>query len=527
MIGARVPLMRNQALIGMGLFVVALWAAWQVGGKIAADDLRTLAFAAVGFAGCTVSVLILRNWRSGFYVFIVWLLFEDLVRKYLGNNAVLFFGKDFLALLTYVSLFAAIRKGREKMFRPPFLLFLSFFFWLGVLQVFNQNSPSILYGLLGFKLYFYYIPLMYVGYALIRSDEDLRKFLVLNAGLACVIASLGIAQAILGHTFLNPTTLAPEISELGQLDRVTPLSNQILSLPTAVFVSTGRFSMYLIVETILMIGAAGYLLLYTHRNRKLIFLAIGLLGGGALFSGARSAAVYCSASTLVLAVGFLWGAPWRWRQAHRLIKAVRRSFIVAALGLSAILLIFPVEAGSRIAFYTETLNPNSSAFEVGNRTWDYPIANLMGAFTRPNWVMGNGIGTASLGTQYVAKILGERAPDLWVEEGYGQLIIEMGIIAPFVWLLWTAALLYYAWGVVRRLRQTRLFPIAFAIFWYAFLLLYPFTYGGLSPYQNFVCNAYFWLMVGILFRLPEILAAPPLPLAAPSGRQRARGGFQF
>jgi hypothetical protein len=527
MLSARVPAMRNQALIGMSLFVIAIWVAWEIGGKIAANDLRTLAFATVGFAGCAVAMVILRNWRSGFFVFLVWLLLEDLVRKYLGNNTALFFGKDVLALLTYISLFAAIRKGREKVFRPPFLLFLSLFFWLGVLQVFNQNSPSILYGLLGFKLYFYYIPLMYVGYALIRNDEDLREFLVLNAALAGVIASLGIIQAILGHSFLNPTTLAPEIRELGQLDRVTPLSNQLLSLPTAVFVSTGRFAMYLILATILMIGAAGYLLLSTRRNRNLVFIVIGLLGGAALFSGARSAVVYCSASTLVLAVGFLWGAPWRWRQAHRLIKAIRRSFIVAALGLSAILLIFPIEAGSRIAFYTETLNPNSSAYEVGNRSWDYPIANLMGAFTRPNWVMGNGIGTASLGTQYVSKILGQRPPDLWVEEGYGQLIIEMGIIAPFLWLLWTGALLYYSWRVVRRLRQTRFFPIAFAIFWYAFLLLYPFTYGGLAPYQNFVCNAYFWLMVGILFRLPELLAAPPSPVAIPSSRPRARGGFQF
>jgi hypothetical protein len=527
MTGARIPAMRNQALIGASMFVIALWAAWQIGGKIAANDLRSMAFVALGFAGCVIAVSILRNWRSGFFLFLVWLLFEDLVRKYLGNNTALFFGKDVLALLTYISLFVAIRKGRERMFQPPFLFFLSLFFWLGALQVFNQNSPSILYGLLGFKLYFYYLPLMYVGYALIRSDEDLRKFLILNAALAGVIALLGIIQAILGHSFLNPTTLAPELRDLGQLDRITPLSNQILSLPTAVFVSTGRFAMYLILATILMIGAAGYLLLSTRRNRNLVFVVIGLVGGAALFSGSRAAVVYCSASALVLAVGFLWGAPWRWRQAHRLIKAVRRSFIVAALGLAVILMIFPSEAGSRIAFYTETLNPNSSAYEVRDRSWDYPIANLMGAFTRPNWVLGNGIGTASLGTQYVSKALGERAPDLWVEEGYGQLIIEMGIIAPFLWLLWTGALLYYAWGVVRRLRQTRFFPIAFAIFWYSFLLLYPFTYGGLSPYQNFVCNAYFWLMVGILFRLPEILAAPLMPAPISSSRLRARGGFQF
>ncbi len=519
--------MRNQALIGFGLFVIAFWLAWQIGGKIAVWDLRTLEFGAFTIAGCAVAILILRDWRSGFYVFLVWLLFEDLVRKYLGNNMAIFFAKDILAGLIYVSLFVEIRKGREKVFHPPFLLFLSMFIWLAALQVFNQNSPSVAYGLLGFKVYFFYVPLMYVGYALIRSDEDLRKFLVAIAALAGVISSLGIAQAILGHSFLNPTTLAPELRDLGELDRYTPLSNRMVSLPTATFVSSGRFGDYLIVAAIITMGTAGYLLLYTKRSRKLIYIVFGLVGGATLFSGSRTAVVYVCASALVLPVAFLWGAPWRRRQAHRMVKAVRRSFFVAALGLATLLLVFPNEAGSRIAFYTETLLPGSSASEVGNRAWDYPIANLMGAFQGPNWVMGNGLGTASLGSQYVSKLLGQRPLTLWVEEGYGELIVEMGIVAPFLWILWTAALLLYAWRVVCRLRQTRLFPIAVAIFWYAFLLLYPLTYGGLSQYQNYVNNAYFWLLIGVLFRLPDLLSTPLAPIVVPSGRSQTRGGFQF
>ena len=100
------------------------------------------------------------------------------------------------------------------------------------------------------------------------------------------------------------------------------------------------------------------------------------------------------------------------------------------------------------------------------------------------------------------------------------MILEMGFSAPLLWILWTAALLVYGWRVVRRLRSTRFFPIAFAILWYAFLLLYPFTYGGLAPYQNFVDNAYLWLTVGILFKLPALYAANPsgvpLPAAVPS-----------
>ncbi len=168
-----------------------------------------------------------------------------------------------------------------------------------------------------------------------------------------------------------------------------------------------------------------------------------------------------------------------------MIKAIRRVFIVGALGLAAILLIFPEEAAPRIAFYMETLDPNSSAFEVGTRTWDYPMSGLISALNEPHWLAGNGIGTASLGGQYVAKILGKPQIPVWVEEGYGQMILEMGFSAPLLWILWTAALLVYGWRIVRRFRQTRFFPIAFAIFWYAFLLLYPFTYGGLARLPKF------------------------------------------
>lgn len=527
MLNARIPAVRNQALIGLSLFVISIWLAWEIGGRIAVQDLNSIAFVVLALAACTVAITILRNWRLGFYFFLVWLLFEDLVRKFLGNNMAIYFAKDVLVGLVYISLYVDIRRGRAKTFRPPFMIFLSLFFWLGVLQIFNQNSPHILYGLLGLKIYFYYVPLMFVGYALIENDENLRKFLAANALLASVVSAIGIIQAIVGNSFMNPALLAPELRDLGDLDKVTPLTHRILSLPSSVFVSSGRFSQYLTVAAILMMGAAGYLLLHTTRSRKLIFTAFGIVGGAVMFSGSRGTVMLALASVLVFSVGSLWGAPWRWQQAHRMVKAIRRSFIVAALALAAILLIFPNEAGSRVAYYTETLLPGSSAYQLSDRSWDYPIMNLQLAFTNPNWAMGNGIGTASLGTQYVAKVLGRRMPDISVEEGYGLLIIEMGIVAPFLWIAWSAALVYTAWKLVRRLRETRFFPIGFAIFWYAFLLLFPMTFGSLSSFQNYVCNAYLWLLVGVLFRLPSILADTTVPVVVPSQRATRRGGLQF
>jgi len=60
-----------------------------------------------------------------------------------------------------------------------------------------------------------------------------------------------------------------------------------------------------------------------------------------------------------------------------------------------------------------------------------------------------------------------------------------------------------------------LFPVAFAILWFSFLLLFPFTYGGIQPYQNYIFNAYFWLLVGVLFRLPSLVPGPQVASSVP------------
>ncbi len=346
MLNPRVRTINNQTLIGIGLFVFALLAGWKVAGLLNANDTRNLLFLAVAVIGCGAAIAILNNWRTGFYMFFVWMMFEDLARKYMGNNLFLFFGKDILLALIYLSFFAAFRKGREKVFRPPFLLFLSIFFWLAVLQIFNQNSPSVLYGLLGIKMYFYYAPLMFIGYSLVRNDEELRKFLVLNAILSIVVCGIGIMQSVLGNSFLNPANLAPELQELGNLQKVTA-SGQAFNLPDSVFVSTGRYSAYLAIAFCIMIGAAGFLLLYTKKSRKLIFVALGLLGVAALMSGSRGTFVSAILTAALLSVGFIWGAPWRSRRANQMSKAIRRSVLAVAAALVLMFFLFPQQAGTR------------------------------------------------------------------------------------------------------------------------------------------------------------------------------------
>jgi hypothetical protein len=122
--------------------------------------------------------------------------------------------------------------------------------------------------------------------------------------------------------------------------------------------------------------------------------------------------------------------------------------------------------------------------------------------------------------QYVAKLLHSPFQGKWTESGWGELILEMGILAPVLWVIWSGALVYCSWRVARRLRQTAFFPIAFCILWFEFLLLGPMTFGGTSGYQNYVNNVFLWLLVGMLFRLPKIAAMPEVPPAAIAKRHR-------
>ncbi len=507
--GFRLSRVRTQAWISLALFLTAILAAWQAAQWISAGQTKMLIFAGMGFVLCAIALTILRSWRTGFYLFIVWLMFEDLIRKYLGNNMAIYFAKDVLAGLTYISLFIAIRCGRAKRFRPSFLLFFTFFFWLAVLEIFNPYSPSVLYGILAIKVFFYYVPLMFVGYALIRDDRDLWRFLIAFMTLAAVVSALGIIQAVVGPTFLNPATLAPELQDLGALEKFTPLTNQMFLLPSSVFVSTGRFAFFLVLATIVALGAAGYFILSKLRRRKIVLAGIGLIAVAVLLSGSRTAFMYSLISTSALTVAYLWGAPVGGGEGRRLMRAIRRSIMFAATGLAIFVAFFPTQAASRLGFYSQTLMPDSSAYQLSDRGWSYPIGELLRAFSNPHWVVGNGSGTDTLGAQYVSKIVGRPRLHNEVEEGYGQLIVEMGILAPFLWILWTATLLWSSWKVVRTLKHTRLFPIAIAIFWYAFIVLYPLTFLGLDMYENFVNNAFLWILAGILFRLPDLAADKP------------------
>jgi len=231
--------------------------------------------------------------------------------------------------------------------------------------------------------------------------------------------------------------------------------------------------------------------------------------------------MWSAGSGIVGAVAFLWGAPWRQGEVRRVIRGLNRAVLGIALGAIVLLFTYPDAFLNRLTVYSETLDPRSPASELLHRTRDYPMANFLAAFTYDRWPYGYGIGTLSLGGQYVSRFFHTRPPVGGVESGFGALVIEMGIGGLILWFVLVAAILTSAWRVVKGLKGSPWFPLAFMIFWYAFLLLIPLTYEGLQAFQDFVLNAYLWLLLGVLFRLPKLaLSAHSTSAAAPSSGGR-------
>jgi hypothetical protein len=91
----------------------------------------------------------------------------------------------------------------------------------------------------------------------------------------------------------------------------------------------------------------------------------------------------------------------------------------------------------------------------------------------------------------------------------------MGIGGLLLWLTMSAAIVGSGWKVVRSLKGSPFFPLAFMILLYAFVLLVPTTFVAMQSYQDFILNSYLWILLGILFRLPKLAAA-----AQPAVQQR-------
>lgn len=531
-------------------FLVAVLAGLGLAHLLRLADWRVMLVASVFVGAGALGLQILRNWRFGIVSFFVWIVLEDLIRKHLGNQIILYGTKDLLILLTYTSyLFARLRGRRSGDFRSPIRIPLGACLLLALAECFNPEIGHPLIPVIGLRMHFFYIPLLYLGYAYFDSEPRLRRFLLFALGLGAGVSLLGVLQATIGLNFLNPEGFVPGLRLY--LIRRAPESQALVPRPTSVFVDAGRFAQYLFILFFLGLGALSYWSNLRRgekagdaeergfagvrrpvgernprafaraneaksalsRQERVLWIAFGIISVGLVVSAQR-AALLLAAFALLLLGGIAWQEKWMsW-----IARLRRRSFPLGkiAWGIGLALLGFALLHTERVIalyrFCLETLSPLAREAEVAWRPKVY-WQDIVFAVQQAR-LLGHGTGTASLGLQYLYGLdyfyEGETWSPYRVEGGYASIIWEWGVAGVVLWVWWTAALVWASLRGAWQLRDSRFFGLALALALLLLLLHFPYFFLGLPVYQNYVNNAYHWFLSGLLFRLSRI-AGRPLP----------------
>jgi len=93
-------------------FVVGAFAAYLAAEYVVRGDFTKHGLCGQAIVGGAIVIGILKTTGARVYFFLFWLLLEDFVRKYLGNNMAIYFVKDFLALVVLISFLAAYRRRK-------------------------------------------------------------------------------------------------------------------------------------------------------------------------------------------------------------------------------------------------------------------------------------------------------------------------------------------------------------------------------------------------------------------------------
>jgi hypothetical protein len=446
--------------------------------------------ALVGIGVATaVLPLALRRFQVAVGLFFAWLVVEDLVRKLAGNDLRAYFVKDLVYAVVLVGLVAVGRKAWREATGSSRLWLYALVGWALLMSIPTAFEDWRL-PLLGLRLDFLYAPLVVAGFLLGRERRSLERWLVGLAILGAVAGAVGIAQAVLGPGFLAPDQPTTGLDNL-VLVRGLPESGPVYR-PTGTFVDPGRFSSMTLVALTVSLSA-----LVVRAPWRLVVWGAAFVSAAAVWVSGGRAGFLVGAFLIAVAavsVAFAFRRP-----------AIGRAAAAAAAGVVAVGLLAALVPGlfqSRLAWYRETLDPRSAQNEWAFRLESYWGSTVSGV--ELGGLVGQGTGTESLGKQYLYGGEEQSPAGLYqVEGGYASVAVEWGVVGLFLWTAWSLAWTRRQWRAVQAARGTPLAAAGLVMFgWMLFFLFFGF-FGGLQGFQNYLANAYFWLLSGVIFALPR------------------------
>lgn len=428
--------------------------------------------------GVVAAVLSLRVWWLGTALFFVWMPFEDLLRKFQGNDLRIYAIKDFLLVLALLAalpkLQGAWRKPLGNAWLPTVLVLLVAAAWSIRTAV---ESPLI--PLNAFHLRFLYLLLLPIGVVVGRDRDLLKRTLGLLCLIAIITCSVGIIQDIVDIDFLNPRNTDPLLENLTITKTITGIVRVVR--PPGTFVDAGRFGTYTTVAIVL--GACLLQLAGTLAYRRLSYATI-LVGLWATFiSGGRAAFVF---GVVIVAFTLVFTGDTTARRRRQALAALLAGGLTMAIVVGGAVGGGAPEAAT---YYGETLGFGRNS-EIAKRG-DYYVSEFL-AGLRAGGVSGRGTGDQAIGQQY----FGER--EYVAESGFGSIAVEWGVGGLILWIVWTAAWIRRAVEASKR-QDAPSGPVTRVILVYVVLTLTLGTAFGIQYFENYVTNIYLWFLSGVAF----------------------------
>jgi hypothetical protein len=403
------------------------------------------------------------------------------------EHAAALLAKDFLFVIpAYLGFFVAFARVRRKFWFPgaPLVLF-GLLALLVVAQAFNPDLTNHLVGLIGIKIWLFYIPLFFLGYHLVRNRKHLYQVLGLMTAGAVVPVVIGLTEVVLMYAGYSGTVY----SAYGNAAAPATQNFVVFQLPGGCTLrrvpSTFSFfyQYYLFAAAMVVISYAWWRGSRPAGRQLKIGGAIFLLAMVAgMFAGVRTGFIIIPG--LVLAIVLLSR------------KSVNRiSWATAGIGAAVLAVslggvgITACGVSKHIAQTVQMEAPDvigRSVSEAVHRTW-----------------LGQGTGSDSGGARYAFKDEILPTDSGQIEEAwYVKTYLELGVFGVVIVGLLLLTILVRAVRIHRRLRDPRLKILSAGIVALIGLIL---LYNGKAQYFDIdPINVYFWLFTGILFGLPRL-----------------------
>jgi hypothetical protein len=436
-------------------------------------------------AGAAAGIWSVRRWQLAVQAALVLLVFEGAIRKWLFPEAqdLVYFAKDVLFLGAYAGFLRSRRSRWSYPQAPALYAGLAFAILVGLLEVLNPRLPSILVGVLGFKAYFFYVPLLFVVPAVFPDDAALARFLKRYVLTAFPVTLLSIAQF-----FSPPGSILNTYAQPTEASSISTFGTSKFVRTTGTFSYISGYTSYLLATTILLL----ILLTATRwrfKGNVKILAALGMTVLGMMMSGSRGP-FFLLAMIFPL---YWWLAVVRERQSGRTMVRLLLGIGVLTAGLTS--------AGDQAV--TAISQRISSSEDITSR--------LTAPFLAPVHMVpyaglaGYGIGSTHQAAAALAGGITNWLGNLAPESESGRVMLELGPVGFF--LVYFSRLMLALFTLRQALGLRTAFHRAIATSALLFLLIQ--IPGG--AVFDVTSGVYYWFLGGLVFLAVRLDRRVPTP----------------